>query len=279
MAHLIYTQEFQDNVIADKSAGMKVSDLCKKYNIAVYTLYKILHLNDVLPIPSQATEGLSPVEGVEHRNLSPNNNNSQERPTPKWYASDRHRKVPHNCMVCSKIFMARDRGVRTKFCSKKCQDLYIKQSNGFQFVCSCCGKSILVKNSLYGKYIYCKECRNIPRNNRHVKDVLSNSLIVELDSKHLYYTVEQRFDWLADPTKKISRLRLDFYFPDRALAIEIHGKYHVSGKNFLGIPQRDILKHQLCSEHGIKIIYINYSDPVDSVLEKIYAELQGKTNL
>ena len=96
MSYLTYSQEFQNDVIKDKLSGTKVIDVCTKYEISVYTLYKIIHLNGKMPTPSQASEGIDPEEGVEHRSLSPNNNGSHERPASTWKDyGNRHIRVKH----------------------------------------------------------------------------------------------------------------------------------------------------------------------------------------
>ena len=131
MLYLTYDKKFQKKVIKDKLSGMKVADIREKYDISVYTLYKIMHMNGKMPTPSQASVGIDPEEGVEHRNLSPNNNDSHERPASTWknYGSIRHKKVKHVCLRCEKVFYARDRGSRTKFCSHECKRLYRTEIN------------------------------------------------------------------------------------------------------------------------------------------------------
>ncbi|RMH16979.1 MAG: hypothetical protein D6698_08990, partial [Gammaproteobacteria bacterium] len=90
MAHLTYSKTFQQAVIRAKQSGSTVEEITNKFGISKYSLYKILWLNDAMPIPSQASAGNVPEEGVEHRNLSPNNNDSHERPASLWpYKSDR----------------------------------------------------------------------------------------------------------------------------------------------------------------------------------------------
>lgn len=93
MSYLTYDKKFQEDIINRKNKGYKVKDICSEFNISVYTLYKILHMNGKMPIPSQATKGQGFVEGVEHRQMSPNNNFVQERPASTWgLKGDRHLK-------------------------------------------------------------------------------------------------------------------------------------------------------------------------------------------
>lgn len=90
MSYLTYDENFQNEVINFKKNGYKVSYICKKFNISTYTLYKILHMNNEMPTPSEALEGKGSKERVEHRCLSPNNNNTHERSVSTWvgYNSD-----------------------------------------------------------------------------------------------------------------------------------------------------------------------------------------------
>ena len=82
--YLNYTEEFQHKVINAKKSDISVKCICKNFNISVYTLYKILHMNGETPTPSQVSEGNGSEEGLEHSGLSPNNNDHHERPTSTW---------------------------------------------------------------------------------------------------------------------------------------------------------------------------------------------------
>lgn len=60
-------------------------------------------------------------------------------------------------------------------------------------------------------------------------------------------------------------LRLDFFLPDYGVAIECQGgqrfeavDFYGGGKGFQNTINRDIIKKQLCEEHGIRVLY--YSD-------------------
>jgi hypothetical protein len=91
LTYLTYTKKFQEDVIFCKEKGLTVQEIKKVYDISTYTLYKILYLNGKSPTPSQAAVGVDPAEGVEHSDLSPNNNNHHEPPASVWkYNSNRH---------------------------------------------------------------------------------------------------------------------------------------------------------------------------------------------
>ena len=72
-----------------------------------------------------------------------------------------------------------------------------------------------------------------------------------------------------------NNLYLDFFLPDYNIAIECHGEQHFKPINFFGgyesflkYQKRDIIKYELCKEHGIKILY--FSDDEYEYFDKIY---------
>ena len=279
MSYLTYNEEFQGSVTTDKYNGMIVKDICLKYNISVYTLYKILHFNNKRPIPSQTTGGEGSVGGVERRDLSPNNNNLQERPSSTWwYNSDRHSKIKHECLNCNNVFYARDRAARTKYCSRVCKDKHNKFINSTILVCDNCGTEFRIKNSQVNSCIRCSSCRKLKlwapssKMSRLLGEWLSSKFKVEK---------EKQFDWLFDKPK--GRLKIDYFLVDFNIGIEYDGEQHFK-PSFTGkwetvdkVQRRDKLKDKMCSDKGIKIIRFRYDEKLDkeSVLMKIYAELQG----
>lgn len=281
MSYLTYDVEFQNKVIEYKISGMNVKDICSKCNISVYTLYKILHMNGKMPIPSEASEGKGSEERVEHRNLSPNNNSFQECPTSTWkgYISTRHRKIEHICINCNKVFMARDRGNRTKFCSRLCKSQHRTLVNSTIKICDNCGKEFKIKRSCSKSYIHCKECRG--KNLGRVSSKRSRQLGVWL-SKYFIVESEKQFDWLYDINKSKGRYKLDYYLPKHNLAIEYDGEQHFKHsftskwESVDKVHKRDILKNNLCEQNGVKLIRFNYLEILteEYVLMKIYAELQ-----
>jgi len=281
MFYLTYKKEFQEKVIKEKECGVKVKDICNKFDISVFTLYKILHMNGKMPIPSQASKGNSFEEGVEHRNLSPNNNSFQERPTSTWKSyGNRHKTIEHICKRCGKTFLARDRGNRTKFCSKNCKIMYQTESNSIIKICDYCGEKFRIKNSAAKSFIHCKKCRN--KKLGFQSSIMSRQIGEWL--KESFYNVEKEktFDWFYDKTKPHGRFRLDYFLPDFNIGIEYDGEQHFypcftsNWASVSNVQKRDLLKNKLCFENNIKLIRFKYDENLNgnTVLMKIYAELQ-----
>ena len=85
-----------------------------------------------------------------------------------------------------------------------------------------------------------------------------SKLELEVINKFSDVITQQKFDWL----KYKKSMSLDFYIPDKNIAIECQGKQHFTPDSKFGeknefdnIIQRDILKYNLCKEHNIEIIY------------------------
>lgn len=279
--YLTYTKEFQYNIINAKKANMYVKDICRNFNISVYTLYKILHMNGEMPIPSQVSEGNGSEKGVEHRSLSPNNNNSHERPASTWKNyGKRHKEIEHLCLRCGNVFDARDRGDRTKFCSPFCKANYQTEQNSIISVCNNCGQSYRTKNSQAVHYIHCQECRgkNLGRASSKMSRQIHGWLkdVFEVEN-------EKTFGWFYNISKPKGRFKLDFFLPKYNLGIEYDGAQHFKPTftsrwgSVKEIQMRDKLKETLCIENGIKVIRFKYDELItkESMLMKIYAELQG----
>ena len=73
-------------------------------------------------------------------------------------------------------------------------------------------------------------------------------------------------------------LELDIWIPELSIAFEYQGKQHFQpiahwggDEALMKIKERDKTKRELCQEKGIKLICINYDDPVEEhfVLELI----------
>lgn len=81
---------------------------------------------------------------------------------------------------------------------------------------------------------------------------------------------EKKFDWLKNPQNGYS-LRIDGYFENHKLAVEYNGPQHYeldtqympTEKHLEHRKYLDALKEQLCSEHGIKVVWISYLDKID----------------
>jgi len=88
----------------------------------------------------------------------------------------------------------------------------------------------------------------------HLENEIRNLLI----RNGVKFEQEKKFDWLVND----DNLKLDFYIPDRKIAIECQGIQHFTPVEYFGginsfkkQKKRDELKKQLCEEHNIKVIY------------------------
>jgi len=278
MSYLTYDINIQESIISMKLSGHKVKDICSTFNIGVYTLYKILHMNGKMPTPSEISEGKGSERRVEHRQVSPNNNLAQEHPASTWYLdSDRHDKIEHKCLRCNNVFLARDRGGRTKFCSKDCKNLFRTEQNSTTLVCDNCGKEFRLKNSQAMSYIRCQVCSKLKLRSPSSK---MSRLLGEWLSLEFKIEKEKQFDWLFDKPK--GRLKLDYFLTDFNIGIEYDGEQHFrpsftsKWESVDKVQRRDRLKDVMCSKRGIKIIRFKYDEKLnkETVLMKIYAELQ-----
>jgi very-short-patch-repair endonuclease len=279
MSYLTYDINIQESIISMKLSGYKVKDICSQFNISVYTLYKILHMNGKMPIPSEASEGKGSEERVEHRQVSSNNNLVQERPASTWnLKSDRHIKIDHRCLRCNTVFPTRNRGNRTKFCSKDCKSLFQTEQNSSIIKCDNCGKEFRIKNSQEPFCIRCSVCRKLKLRSPSSK---MSRLLGEWLSSEFEVEKEKQFDWLFD--KPRGRLKIDYFLTDFNVGIEYDGEQHFR-PSFTGkwetvdkVQRRDKLKDTMCFDNGIKIVRFRYNEKLNKeiVLMKIYAELQG----
>jgi hypothetical protein len=87
----------------------------------------------------------------------------------------------------------------------------------------------------------------------------------------------REFDWL----KNIRKLELDFYLQEYNIAIECQGEQHFKKHGYFGgqkkleyTQQNDLIKKQLCEEHGVRLFYINYDDNVEEKLKEIIEEIK-----
>lgn len=75
---------------------------------------------------------------------------------------------------------------------------------------------------------------------------------------------QKKFEFLK--VKNVPQ-RIDFYLPDRKIAIEYQGRQHFQPVGIFGgddayekTKERDIRKYKLCIEHGIKMYYISFEN-------------------
>lgn len=88
---------------------------------------------------------------------------------------------------------------------------------------------------------------------KHVADILYENGIE--------FEREKTFEWLKN---KIS-LRLDFFLPDKKIAIECQGRQHFVENGYFSHDslqsriENDAKKRELCEQHGIKLLYFGDS--------------------
>ena len=110
---------------------------------------------------------------------------------------------------------------------------------------------------------------------------LEEQTMLFLEKYSIKYNYQQTFNWLKSSKKW--PMFLDFYLPKYRVAIECQGEQHYmsEGNGYFtteGIKygkQRDVLKYNLCQEHGIQIFYIKYDENVEERLNKILIEINN----
>lgn len=88
--------------------------------------------------------------------------------------------------------------------------------------------------------------------------------------------VEKSFDWLINPETN-SKLRIDAYFPNLNIALEIDGEQHYkfipyihkTQEKFQQCQKLDEIKNKLLKEHNIKLIRIKESDSKQEIINKL----------
>lgn len=90
-----------------------------------------------------------------------------------------------------------------------------------------------------------------------------------LKKQNINFEYQKHFEWLG-------RQSLDFYLPERNIAIECQGAQHFEPNDFFGgeksfIEQvkRDNRKKTLCEEHNLQLFYVNFDENVEDKLRYI----------
>lgn len=100
-------------------------------------------------------------------------------------------------------------------------------------------------------------------------------------NNNLSFTYQYKIDWLGKQS-------LDFYLPYYNIAIECQGIQHFEPITFFGgenglknCIKRDITKNQLCSDNGIKLIYVtNCVNLLDNIFKnEIFLDIYNKDNI
>lgn len=178
-----------------------------------------------------------------------------EKRRGKWHFSNteefimKARKIHGNKYDYSKVEY---RGVKTKVC----------------IICPMHGEFWQTPNDhLSGKG--CSHCKE----SKMEKEV--GKILIE---KNVLFETQKTFDWLKMNSGK--HQYIDFYLPEYNVAIECQGQQHFIPTTFGGdydgnemlekTKNRDKNKHKLCTEHGIKLYYINFDDNFSDAVNRIY---------
>ena len=184
------------------------------------------------------------------------------------------------CNYCGKEFRLQSfanlrRAGRGQFCSKECHNK--SMMNGKWRKCEYCGRPVYASASktLNGEGRFCsRECWIRSNKRSSYKIGIICGILDELSYK---YVLEKTFDWLKNP-KTNANLYLDIYIDDIKVAIEYDGKQHFqptmphqTQDDVTAIQERDMIKEQLCEEHGIKLVRFSYKDNLswDLLVQKL----------
>lgn len=158
------------------------------------------------------------------------------------------------------------------------------------------------KNYLYNKEtyvnsttkikIFCKRCNKWFEQTPHhhlngngcpicKKSKMEEKVMFLLETQKINFIYQHTFDWLIFKRKQY----LDFYLPDYNIAIECQGEQHFKPIDFSHKDDksetlkrynlnllRDKNKRNLCDEHNIKILYLNYNDNLNEKLSVLLKE-------
>lgn len=110
------------------------------------------------------------------------------------------------------------------------------------------------------------------------KSKLENEVSTLLYKNNIEYVEQKRFDWLGMKS-------LDFYLPQKNIAIECQGVQHFKEFEFFGGKEafekqleRDAEKKRLCEENSIKLLYFTHVDVNDEEMIKDADILLSKIN-
>ncbi len=115
-------------------------------------------------------------------------------------------------------------------------------------------------------------------------------LVISILNKNNFEYISQ---WTDSWMRYKSNLKLDFIIPNLNIAIECQGEQHFRPINYFGGEEkykiqceRDLLKYNLCKEHGITILYytdvpkskINFFAPVYTDINELLNEIKKYIN-
>lgn len=176
------------------------------------------------------------------------------------------------CPICGKEKVANDKRISFEEFAKKAKDVhgdkyefdknsFVKSKVKMTVYCKKCGNSFrITPNDILSGY-GCPKC-----NSSH----LENEIRLLLKDNNIEFEEQKRFDWLGKQS-------LDFYIPNKDIAIECQGEQHYipikwfGGKdNFDAQITRDKRKKELCTENGIKVLYYSNKKWDDNVITNKY---------
>ena len=129
---------------------------------------------------------------------------------------------------------------------------YINDSTKMLFKCNKCGHIWSAKPRTILNGHGCPKCK--------IKHLERD---IDLLLKYENVEFQKTFEWLKDK----SNMYIDFYLPDKKIAIECQGEQHFkpidfagkgeiwANENFQDTLRRDKLKKELCEKNGVKILY------------------------
>ena len=145
-----------------------------------------------------------------------------------------------------------------------------------------------IKNNKTKVKIRCNTCETVfeQKINVHLngsgcplcnKSHLEDQTMVFLEKGSIRYEPQKKFPWL----KNKREMPLDFYLPEYNVAIECQGIQHYEARGDIfteekvnAIKKRDIMKFQLCKEHGIPIYYIRYDENVEESINRLLSGIK-----
>lgn len=172
----------------------------------------------------------------------------------------------HSCPICAKNMSKHSQEEAIKKLVDKYGNRFIYNEavyNGchekITLICSECGKEVTTSYNRFVSVDVKCTCSDLFK-----KSHLEREILNVFDKLEINYEYQKKFDWFKH---KCGSLSLDFYIPNRSLAIECQGSQHFLPKsfgcrddnkvkeNFMLQKERDIRKRELCKEHGIELIY------------------------
>lgn len=135
---------------------------------------------------------------------------------------------------------------------------YVNNRTKVKLVCPIHGEFYLTPNKIMSRLDGCPYCH---------ESKLEKEVDRKLKHEGVTFERQRTFPWLIDK----ANMFLDFYIPERNLAIECQGEQHYDERHgtllapteedFYALVKRDKLKKKLCEEHGIKLIYVVADKP------------------